>query len=314
MGRIGFIGCHEISWFCLKKICELVQEYDDNLVIVYNLNEEEGKKHSSYFKFDTLQKEFGFDLHYISNVTDSENLELIKNSKLDVLFIIGWHRIVPQAVLDTAKICLGIHSSILPKDRGSSPINWQMIHGVRKGGVTLFHLTEGVDSGPIIDCDNYEISEEDDVRSVYFKATSSSLSLLEKHWLQIHKMDIPSIPQDESEATYNERRRPKDGIIDWTQDSIKCNNWIRALTFPYPVTFTYLNNKKVLLISSRLSTIKETKPGEILQVDEKIIVSTGNKSLELLLLQVEGEPICNAKLFAESYKLRVGDFFSSSSK
>ena len=185
----------------------------------------------------------------------------MKNSELDILFIIGWHKIVPQAVIDTAKICLGIHSSELPKDRGSSPINWQIIKAEEKG---------------------YDISDEDDVRTVYFKATIASISLLEKHWPNIHNVDVPSITQDESQATYNERRRPKDGLIDWTQSSKKCYDWIRAITFPYPGAYTYWNKKKIILISSKISNIQGTKPGEILQVGEKIIVSTGDNSLEIL--------------------------------
>jgi methionyl-tRNA formyltransferase len=312
MAKIGFVGCHEISWFCLKKICQLSKEHKDEIVVVYNLNEEESKKHSSYFNFDSLKKEFDFNLKYISNITDRDNLEFLKNSGLDVLFIIGWHKIVPQAVIDTAKICLGIHSSELPRDRGSSPINWQIIKAEEKGGVTLFHLSEGVDSGPIVESTSYDISDEDDVRTVYFKATIASISLLEKHWSNIHNLDVPSITQDESQATYNERRRPKDGLIDWTQSSKKCYDWIRAITFPYPGAYTYWNKKKIILISSKISNIQGTKPGEILQVGEKIIVSSGDNSLEILSLQVEGEPICNAKLFVDSYKIQSGDVFSNS--
>jgi methionyl-tRNA formyltransferase len=311
MVHIGFVGCHEISWHCLKKICELANESGDKVISVFNLTKEEGMRHSSYVNFDTLQQKFGFELRYVTDLTDNDTLKSLQDSKLDVLFIIGWHRIVPQTVLDTATICLGIHSSILPKDRGSSPINWQIIRGVKEGGVTLFHLTTGVDSGPIVDWSRYEISDTDDIRTVYFKAITSSLTLLEQNWSDIHQMKPKSQAQQESEATYNKRRKPKDGLIDWSQNSIQCYNWIRALTHPYPGAFTYWHDKKLLLWASKPNDMHEGIPGEIMLTGEKIVVSTGNKCLELLSLQMENEPVCNAVLFTKSYKLKKGDIFSN---
>ena len=207
MARIGFIGCHEISWHCLKKICALSQKYGDQLAVVFNLDEKEAIKHSASFKFDTLQHEYLFPLYYVSDVSDSNSIKLLKQSNLDILFIIGWHKIVPQVVLDTATLRLGIHSSLLPKDRGSSPINWQIIRGETAGGVTLFHLTTDVDAGDIVDSEAYEIDENDTVADVYNRATISSLSLLDKNWESIHNMKINAIHQNEEDMTLNSRRK-----------------------------------------------------------------------------------------------------------
>lgn len=310
MVRIGFIGCHEISWFCLKKICECALQYDDEIVLAFDLDEDKILKYSSTINLNSIAKEFNFKLYHTSDVGSKENIRLLKDAKLDVLFIIGWHRIVPQIVLDQMTVKLGIHSSLLPKDRGSSPINWQIIKGERIGGVTLFHLTAGVDEGPIIDQYKYGISNLDTIKSVYFKAISSSLSLLESNWKYIHNLKVPSIPQDESKVTVNPRRKPSDGLIDWTKNSIDCYNWIRALTFPYPGAFTFLHGKKIFIWSARLSRQKQRKPGIVIEVGKKIIVSTGKQCIELDLLQAEGEPICNADIFSKSYNLKKGDCFS----
>ena len=310
MVNVGFIGCHEISWYCLKKICELCLENEDELKIVFNLDVQEASKHSASVRFENLQTKYGFSLHNVSNVSNQENLDLLKNSNLDVLFIIGWHRIVPQEVLDTAPLRIGIHSSLLPKDRGSSPINWELIRGEKNGGVTLFHLTTEVDSGGIIDQEEYEISLEDDVKDVYFHATVSSLNLLEKNWSQIHNNDIESTLQDENLVTINERRKPDDGKIDWTMAATDCYNWIRALTFPYPGAFTFWNDKKVYLWKSKVVDFQETIPGEIIEIDGKIIISTGKNCLEIQKIQMENDPICNGELFTKSYNLKKNEKFS----
>lgn len=309
MRKIGFIGCHEISWHCLKKICELTKQTDDFVSIVFNLDDKEASKHSATTNFRSLSDEYGFELHNVSNVSDLENIEILSKYNLDILFIIGWHRIVPQSVLDTAKICLGIHSSILPRDRGSSPINWQIIRGHTKGGITLFHLTEGIDSGDIVDTKRYEIDIKETIKDVYSKATIASLDLLEKNWNDIHSMQPKSIPQDDKSATFNERRRPSDGIIDWNWDATKCYNWIRALTKPYPGAFTNWKNKRVFLWDSRISQKTTSEPGKIIEVGKKIVVSTGNGCIEITSLQVEDEPICDAELFSKSYGISVDEVF-----
>lgn len=312
MSKIGFIGCMEISWYCLKKIAELAKKHGDELEVVFNLEKEKGLKYSSYVDFSYLEKEFNFKLIHVSKVSDPQNLEILKNSNLDILFIIGWHQIVPQTVLDSAKIKLGIHSSLLPKDRGSSPINWQIIRGEHQGGVTLFHLTTGVDAGNIVDQESYVISETDDVKMVYEKATSSSLNLLEKNWNDIHSSNLKSIPQDENKVTINDRRHPTDGLIDWSKTSKECYDWIRALTFPYPGAFTFYKNRKIYLWDSKISNLNSTNPGQIVEVDERIIISTGNGTIELLSLQRENEPICSPKLFSKSYNLEQNNFFKDS--
>jgi methionyl-tRNA formyltransferase len=311
MSKIGFIGCMEISWYCLKKIAELAKKHGDELEIVFNLEEEKGLKYSSYIDFSSLQKDFNFNLIPVSKVSDPKNLEILKNAKLDVLFIIGWHQIVPQIVLDSSKIKLGIHSSLLPKDRGSSPINWQIIRGETQGGVTLFHLTAGVDAGNIVDQESYIISDTDNVGTVYEKATLSSLNLLEKNWNDIHSLNLNSIIQDENKITVNKQRRPSDGLIDWSKSSQDCYNWIRAQTYPYPGAFTFYKNKKIYIWKSKITNYNFTNPGQIIEIGEQVIVSTGNGSIELLSLQVEDEPICSPNLFSKSYNLEKNTYFNN---
>lgn len=310
MVRIGFIGCHEISWFCLKKIAEL-SFIDHNDLLVFNLESEKGSKYSAYVGFESLQKEFNFELHNVSDVADEKNIKILENANLDILFIIGWHKIVPQSLLDVAKIRLGLHSSLLPKDRGSSPINWQIIRGNNTGGMTLFHLAAGVDSGSIVDQVSYSIEFADDVRDVYFKATSTALLLLERNWKQIQELIPKSILQNEEEVTLNPLRKPSDGLINWNNSSVDCYNWIRALTHPYPGAFTYHKDKKIIILKSKLSELEATQPGEIIECDEKLIVSTRNKCLEIQLLKVENEPPCDGKLFSLSYHLKKNDFFQN---
>jgi len=311
--RIGFIGCHEVSFHCFKKICNLANEFNDIISIAFDLLPEEASKYSASTNLEPLQNEFNFPLHHVKNIIDKENNSMISNANLDVLFIIGWHRIVPQSILDHAKICIGLHTSMLPEDRGSSPINWQLIRGSKKGGVSLFHLTPDVDSGDVIDQKEFLIDFNDDVKTVYFKSILASLDLLENNWLDIHNLKPNQIIQNEEKITFNSRRKPNDGLIDWTKSSIDCYNWIRALTFPYPGAFTFWNGKKLLIWKAIISNKKEKeKPGTIIETEKNFLISTGDASLEITLLQVENEPLCNSEVFKKSYGLKEKDIFQNS--
>ena len=313
MAKIGFIGCHEISFHCLKRICNLSKEFNDEVVIAFDLDKDESLKHSASISLEALQEEFGFNLHHVKNIADEDNIKFLKEKNLDILFIIGWHRIVPQIVLDQAKICVGLHTSLLPKDRGSSPINWKLIRGCKNGGVTLFHLSSDVDSGPIIAQKDFSIDFEDTVQIVYFKSTLKSLDLLDENWLDLHNLNPKKILPDESLATINERRRPIDGLIDWTKSATDCYNWIRALTHPYPGAFTFWKGKKILIWKSLISNKEDRQtPGTIIESNEKILVSTGNGVIEIILLQAESEPLCNASVFKNSYSLKKGNIFENS--
>lgn len=312
MVKIGFLGCHEVSFHCLKKICNLAKEFNDSISIVFDLIPEEASKHSASISFESLKNEYKFPLYHIKNITDQESMSLLSNANLDILFIIGWHRVVSQSVLDQADICIGLHASLLPKDRGSSPINWQIIRGCTNGGVSLFHLTKDVDSGHIIDQKEFSIDYNDSVRTIFFKSIIKSIELLENNWIDIHNLKPKKIPQNDEEATFNNRRKPIDGLIDWTKSSEDCYNWIRALTFPYPGAFTYWKGKKLLIWESVISNKKEKCiPGTIVETEKSILVSTGDGNIEIHLLQYENEPLCNSEVFKKSYGLKVQNTFQN---
>ena len=314
MARIGFIGCHEVSFHCLKEICKLSNLFNDEIKIVFNLPSDMTSKYSASASFETLKQDFEFPLFNTEDVSEDKSLQLLKNANLDILFIIGWHRIVPQIVLDQSQINIGIHTSLLPKDRGSSPLNWQLIRGEKESGVTLFHLTEGVDSGEIIDQKKFSLDKNDNIQTAYYKSTIISLELLCKNWKSIHNLKPPKIVQNESNVTKNERRRISDGLINWNMTSVECINWIRALTFPYPGAFTFWNNKKIIIWKAKIlnKNGKQLKPGTIITSQKNLVISTGDGNIEVSLLQIEDEPLCDSELFKKSYELKEKDIFQNS--
>ena len=326
--RVGFAGCHEISWRCLKAVAELCRANGDELAGAFNLLPEKGVKYSGFVEFDSLASEHNFPLHKITNLADAPALDLLRSFKLDVFFIIGWHRIVPQEVIDAAPVCLGMHSSLLPKNRGSSPLNWALIRGEKQGGITLFFLTAGVDSGDVVAQKSFPLEENDSCREAYEKAAVAAVDLLRENWGALREGKLPRTPQDESQATFNERRRPEDGKIDWSKPAGELHNWVRALAHPYPGAFTFFRGKKLFVWKARLvqgSRIQEQhenldndergavdkEPGTLVSLGERdgggAIAACQKGLLEILSLQFEGEQEFAARAFASAYGLQQGE-------
>ncbi len=308
--RVGFAGCHQISWHCLRAVAELCKSNGDELVAVFNLLPEKGAKHSAFVEFDGLEKEYGFQYHKVTDLAAPETLSLLNSLKLDAFFIIGWHKIVPQQVIDCAPYCLGMHSSLLPKNRGSSPINWQIIKGEKEGGMSFFHLTTGVDSGDVVDKQGFEIALQDSCADAYQKAAVAALEMLRRNWAALREKSLPRVPQDESQATLNPRRKPEDGSVDWKKSALELHNWVRALTHPYPGAFTFFMGKKLFLWkASWIEDYNEPPepPGTIVSVGERLAVAAEGGWLLVKQLQFEGEPECSALVFSTAYSVSVGE-------
>lgn len=308
--RVGFAGCHEISWHCLKAIAELCKLQGDELVAAFNLLPEKGAKYSAFVEFNSLAGEYAFPLHEVADLAAPEVVETLRSLKLDAFFIIGWHKIVPQQVIDCAPYCLGMHSSLLPKNRGSSPINWQIIRGEKQGGMSFFHLTTGVDSGDLVGQKEFEISEDDTCADAYAKATVAALGLLRENWTALAEKRLAHVPQDESQATLNPRRRPEDGKIVWEKNAFELHNWVRALTHPYPGAFASLRGKKVFLwrASCTQGELKQ-EAGTIVSVGERIVVAAKSGFLKIEGLQFDGELECPASVFSAVYEVKPGEKF-----
>ncbi|AOS45000.1 Bifunctional polymyxin resistance protein ArnA [Lacunisphaera limnophila] len=305
--RVGFAGCHVLSWFCLRTVAELCRGSGDTLAGVFNLPPEVGQKHSAYVEFDALEREYGFPHHRVRDLAEPPTLQVLRELNLDVLFIIGWHKIVPQEVIDSARFCLGMHTSLLPADRGSSPVNWALIRGDRRGGITFFHLTTGVDSGDVLAQRGFRIHRRDTCREVHQRATTAAIRMLRAEWPLIRAGVPPRLPQNEALATYNPRRRAADGLINWQAPAEEIDRWVRALTSPYPGAFTHFRGRKLFIWEAKPAKGATAQaPGTIVRVGETIHVATGRGLLELKRLQFEGEPESPAHLFAAVHSPEPG--------
>ena len=138
----------------------------------------------------------------------------------------------------------GIHASLLPNYAGGAPLVWAIINGETKTGVTLFKMDSGVDDGPIIDQKALAINHDDNIGTIIKKVAKISKVIIFK---SLMRDKIKYMPQDKSKIKVFPQRNPADGEIDWSWDSVKIKNFVRAQTKPYPGAWTIINNKKIIL-------------------------------------------------------------------
>ena len=213
--------------------------------------------------------------------------------------------IVPESILNSPRLgTIQYHPSLLPKHRGRSSINWAIINGDKKTGLTILWPDAGIDTGPILLQKEVEISPTDTVGSLYYdKLFPLGIEAIIESIDLIQRGKAPRIPQDESQATYERPCREKDAIIDWAQPIVKVYNLIRG-TNPQPGATTSLRGQKLKIFDCELIMQNvATAPGEILESSNKGIAVAGQGGRLLIKrVQPQGQP----KMSASEYGLKIG--------
>jgi len=210
----------------------------------------------------------------------------IEELKPDVLFSFYYRQLIGKPILDIPpKGALNLHGSLLPAYRGRVPVNWALVHGETRTGVTLHYMTEKPDAGDIVAQQAIEIDPEDTALKLHQKLAPASRELLMKILPQLAAGTAPRVPQTENGASYFGGRKPVDGEIDWTCPAETVRNLVRAVTRPYPGAFSHIGQRKCLFWTARVVPGDDGKlPGTVLSIDP-LVIACGEQALEILAAQ-----------------------------
>ena len=306
--RIAVIGCTRTTERCLE---ELVRHPEDEVVGILTLDESLSNAKARFAPLGAVAGRYGVPLHQISDVNEPSVAAVLRKMRPEVIFEIGWSQKIGREILDIPPLgCIGIHDSLLPKAQGAASINWALIWGEHTWGVTLFYLAEDFDKGDIIGQRVYEITDEDDINTVFHRADANAVDLLREMVSRIREGTAPRVPQDPALVTKTRRRRPEDGLIDWSRGNRDVYNLVRALKKPYPPAFTFLRGQKVLVLDARLNDVPSLGAGVIGEVASAgMVVGTRQGSLLVTALQAEGGDELDAIAFSKEHQIHKGDRF-----
>lgn len=252
--RTLFFGATDLGYQC----CERLLERGEGIVGLFTIPREFRISYSPntpvknvlYRDFHGLGTRYDIPVVEVRGKMD-EYLSQVEAFRPELILVIGWYYMIPRSMRNLApRGCVGVHGSLLPRYRGGAPLVWAMINGEDRAGVTLFHFADGVDDGDIIGQREFEIEPSDTIREVLDKATRATIDVVEEYLPRLADGTAPRVPQDNSKATVVPQRSPADGLIDWSWNPDRINNFIRAQTKPYPGAFTYIGDKRVTIWSA----------------------------------------------------------------
>jgi methionyl-tRNA formyltransferase len=221
--------------------------------------------------------------------------ERIAGFQPEMLFSFYYRHMIPEKILRIPpKGAYNLHGSLLPAYRGRCPVNWVLVHGEERTGVTLHHMVEKADAGDIVGQRVVPIAKDDTAFTLYGKLCVAAGILLDE-FLPLMKIGrAPRIPQDISLASYFGGRRPEDGRIDWSWPAARIYNLIRAVTDPYPGAFCSLADGSRLMIwwgaPDERREGEEKKPPGCVEIERgSVFIRAGAGRIRLLDVQVWGE-------------------------
>jgi len=243
------------------------------------------KNNSNYADLKQVGIDYNIPTYEVDSL-DNRKLKdyekIIYKLNLDLILVLGWYYMIPTGIRNLAKYgAWGIHASLLPKYAGNAPLVWAIIHGEKKTGVTLFKMDNGVDDGDIIRQIHFFIKNTDSIKEVYSKATEKSKEILKEVFNNFENLTFNA--QDKVKIEVYPARNPEDGEINWNDSSVNIYNFIRAQSLPYPCAFSYIKNKKIKIIDSRIVDKDSSQhiAGEIIIKEKKVLVATNDNFLEL---------------------------------
>ncbi len=250
-----------------------------------------------------------------TSLKNEEAQQTLASYQADLLIVVAYGLILPQAVLDTPKHgCINVHVSLLPRWRGAAPIQHAILAGDKETGVTIMQMDAGLDTGPILLQRSCPIDATDTSGMLHDKlAVLGASSLLETLDLLCQGKLVPQT-QDDSLASYADKISKQNACIDWSQPAENIMHAIRAYC-PWPVAHTYFTKKVLKIWDAEIINEDNTAPvGSIVSIDKSFIdVQTGKHVLRLLTVQLPGSkamPV-QAMLNGNADLFHVGDQFEN---
>ena len=178
----------------------------------------------------------------------------IKKKKIDLLISAGYPLIFSKKLLLSTKYgAINLHAGPLPKYRGGSPLNWQIINNEKYIEINVIKMVEKIDAGPIYDSCKFKIEQSDDIQTIHHKVNKIFPKLVKKSIEKIEK-NIPPTKQKNKKFKICKQRTEADGLIDWERkDAKQVYNFVRAITKPYPGAYYFENNIKKRIYKCKIS-------------------------------------------------------------
>lgn len=313
--RIVFCGT---PGFALPTLNHLIAQHDFQIeAVVTQPDRPRGRGHevsSSPVKDAAL--EAGIAVYQPEKIKSESAQNFFKRVAPDAVVIIAYGQIISQTLLDIPRLgWINLHGSLLPKYRGAAPINWAIVNGETRSGVTSMQVNAGLDTGPILLKYETEIGPDETAPQLAARLAEAGAPLIVETLRELDRGELTPEPQDDSRATLAPLLKKEDGRIDWSQPAQTIYNRIRGLQ-PWPGTFTTFRGKNCHIWGKpavdAIETLPPAPPGAIIASAGELTVACGaNTDLRVEFTQLEGRNRVTAREFASGARIAPTDRFGT---
>ncbi len=255
--------------------------------------------------------ELGIPVYQPDRVRDQDFLDTFRELAPDMVALVAFGQILPKEIIARPRFgCLNVHPSLLPRHRGAAPINWALINGDTKTGVTIMLMDEGVDSGDILLQEEIAIEPDDTFDDLHDALSAMGARLLAQAVRGVADGTITPTPQDPSLVTLAPRLERGIGHIDWNDDPEKIVNLIRGLS-SQPGAYSYLRDKQLKIfyaVAGKEKSSREKEPGKLGKLMEAgLQVATRDGHVYLQDVQLEGKKRMLIEEFLRGHPVEPND-------
>ena len=253
--------------------------------------------------------EAGIPVFQPERIKRPEGVEMLKSCAPDLCVTAAFGQLLSQEILDIPPLgTVNVHSSLLPKHRGSAPINWAIIKGDKVTGVSTMFTDIGMDTGDMLLRRETPIGEKETAGELSDRLAVMGAQLLTETLEALKAGTLTRTPQNPDEATYEPKMDKELGRIDWAKTAAEIDCLVRGTT-PWPGAFTAVGDGNMKVFEVRVCGEKvASAPGTVLAADAKagLVVACGDAQLELTQIQMPGAKRMNAKDYLRGHSIDTG--------
>ena len=305
--RLIFLGTPDFAVPSLKKIAESNHEI---IAVVTQPDRPRNRGVMSPSPVKETALELGLKVLQYERIS-REGVEDIKNLNPDIMVTCAFGQILSRELLAIPKYgVINEHASLLPKYRGSSPIQWCVINGEKETGVTIMKTAYEVDSGDILFADKTFIGEDETAGELFDRLSILAADSIIKALDLIENGKANFAPQNHNEATFCKMLTKADGLIDWSKSAQQIKDFVRGMN-PWPCAYTKLDGMvyKMHKVSVQKNNLSGNA-GQIVMADKNgLIVACGDGAISIDIIQAPNCKKMSAKDYLLGHKLQVGSIF-----
>lgn len=241
-------------------------------------------------------------------VKEEEFVDTLRKLEPEVIVVVAFGQILSKEILSMPKYgCVNVHASLLPKYRGSAPIQWAVINGEKESGVTTMLMNEGIDTGDMLKKVVVPLDEKETGGSLFDKLSGEGAKLLVETLKELEQGTATRTPQQDEQSTHAKMLDKKLGLIDFSKSAVEIERLIRGLN-PWPSAYTGYKGKTLKIWDAEV--VDKEMDGEagqvVLVTKQELLVKTGKGLLSLQEVQLEGKKRMDIAAFLRGNVVEVG--------